>query len=191
MDTPLPKPSKKSRLFNLVLILAAFIGISLILTGWYLDYRKKILSFYITPVVSENSPEDSRTSIPVSIKIADSDVNVTIKETDISDGVWEIAEGSANYLKTSARPGGGGNVIIYGHNKDEIFGNIIDRSKVGQVIEIGTNGGGTHLYKIEAVEKVKPDYIETVLPTDYEVLTVYTCSGILNSERVVLKAVPI
>lgn len=191
MDMVPQKSSKKPRFFNLVFLFAAFLGVFLILTGWYLDYRKNILSFYITPVVAESPSENSRFSIPVAIKIPDAGIDISIQETQIIDGVWEISQESANYLKTSARPGGGGNVIIYGHNKSEIFGNIIDRARIGQVIEVVAKDGKTHSYKVEGVETVKPNYIETVLPTDYEVLTVYTCSGLLNSERVVLKATPL
>lgn len=191
MDTQPRKPSKKSKLTKSALVFSALLGTILILIGLYFDYQKKILSFYITPVVSEKPPDKPHLSKPVSIKIRDADIDITIQEGEIRNGIWEISEDSASYLDTSAKPGGEGNVIIYGHNKKQIFGNLIDRSEKGQIIEVFTEDGKSYSYKIEEVRTVEPTDIDVVSATDYELLTVYTCSGFLNSDRLVLKASPI
>jgi hypothetical protein len=112
MDTQLQKPSRKSSLINLILVFAAFFGILVLVAGLYLDYRKKILSFNTVPQLVENSREINNLSKPAAIRIVDAGIEIAIKESEIVDGVWEIKEGSANYLKTSTRPGGNGNIIL-------------------------------------------------------------------------------
>ena len=190
MDTPLPKSSRNINIFNLLLILTALVGIFLILTAFYLDYQRKILSFYISPIVYQSLPEKPHLGKPERIIIEEAQINVLLQESEIIDGIWEISEESASYLKTSAKPGGEGNIVIYGHNRKNIFANLIDKTEVGQLIEVETEDGNKHFYEVKEIKYVKPSDIEVVQPTDYEVLTVYTCAGFLNSQRFVLKAYP-
>lgn len=190
MDTQPQKSSLKSEFTNLILFLLAFLGIALIVGGFYVDYRRKILSFYISPVVFENTPDHENLSKPVRMRIPEADIDITVEESEIKDGIWEISQESASYLKTSAKPGGGGNIVIYGHNKKQIFGNLIGRAEPGQIIEVFTEDGKNYTYEIEEVKTIKPTDIKAVSPTIYEVLTVYTCSGFLDSDRLVLKAKP-
>jgi LPXTG-site transpeptidase (sortase) family protein len=46
-------------------------------------------------------------------------------------------------------------------------------------------------YKIVSRSIVKPDAIEIALPTSIETLTLYTCVGLFDSQRLVLHAEPV
>lgn len=65
----------------------------------------------------ERLPEPTHLSIPWNSDVA-------IEPGQIVEGKWGISEAAATYLAHSARPSEGGNIIIYGHNRREILGNI-------------------------------------------------------------------
>lgn len=180
---------KLSRLTKaqIIFIFLGLIGIFLILVPRYVAYRQRILSF--TKVPSPAITEKEGYSKPVRIQIPSIDVNEKVEEGQIVNGVWQISQENASYLLTSSRPGEGGNVVIYGHNKGSIFGPLLTARK-GDIIKVETETGSAFEYQIEEVLNVKPDQIEVVLPTEDEVLTVYTCTGFLDTSRLIIKAKP-
>src|SRR4030042_3257897 len=185
-----PQKSRPKTRFNLkVFILFALSGITLISYGSYLKYRSLILSFNKTPQVYEIKKE--RLSVPTFIKIEKAGIELPIESFQIVNGVWQVSDASASFLESSARPGEGGNIVIYGHNKRKIFGKLIGRKLIGEKIEIVTQDNNSQFYKIENIKIVEPSEISLVSPTDYEVLTIYTCTGLLDSKRLVIKAFPV
>lgn len=127
---------------------------------------------------------------PTQIIIPSIKIDLPIDEGSIKDGVWEISYQNATHLESSANPGSNGNIVIYGHNKRAIFGNL-PYLKVGEKISIKTSEGKIHQYKVVDKLWVGPDRIDLVSPKDTEELTIYTCWGLFDSQRVVIKAIPI
>lgn len=117
-------------------------------------------------------------------------VDVTITPGVLQDDVWSISDSTATFLTQSARPGEGGNVVIYGHNTRPILGNI-RTVKVGEEIAVTTADGQQHRYRVTWTKEVRPSDVSSVQPTDTEVLTVYTCTGFLDSKRFIVRAEPI
>lgn len=117
-------------------------------------------------------------------------VDVNIEPEVYQNGSWTVSEDKASYLLASAEPGSLGNLILYGHNKRSILGNI--RALTGrELIELTLSNGEKKTYKIESLKEVNPKDTKLLSPTTTEVLTIYTCSGILDSQRFVVRAVPI
>lgn len=109
-------------------------------------------------------------------------------EEEVFDGAnWTVSENKASHLAQSANPGESGNIIIYGHNKREILGNI-RALKGGEKVTIKTDDGKEHLYKVQSWYEVNPDNMKYLQPTEGETLTMYTCSGLLDSKRFVVRA---
>lgn len=165
------------------------IGLNLLLiSGWYLLYSKTVLSFATIPQVTARL--ELRGSIPTKIEIPSISLSQLIELGSINDkGVWSISPSSATYLDNSARPAEGSNIVVYGHNKNAIFGGL-RRVKLQDKITLTTESGKTYEYEVGEIAVVKPTDIVVVLPTDNEVLTVYTCTGFLDSMRLVIKAYP-
>jgi sortase A len=116
-------------------------------------------------------------------------------DTDIEPEVyvndkWTISENTASFLTTSAKIGEKGNTILYGHNKRTIMGNI-RALKGNEIIEITTKDGQKKEYRIVSRQEVSPTDTRLLQPTSDEVLTLYTCSGFMDSKRFVVQAVPI
>ena len=128
--------------------------------------------------------------LPTHISIPSIGIDLPVDVGEIRDGVWQISYGSPTFLNTSARPGTGGNVVIYGHNKKVIFGNLPYLS-IGQKIILKTQSGKLYTYEAYQKDFVKSDRIDLVSPTNKEELTIYTCWGLFDNQRAVIKAKPV
>ena len=169
-------------------VLFLFLGLFFILlfSGWRFS-RARILSF------SERYPEDKKAaqnteeSRPTSIQIPSVGLTLPVEESAIVDGVWKISYQGASHLDKSADPGEGGNMVIYGHNKNSLFGPI-RRLKEGDLIEIKNEEGVLYSYRVVKTVITTPDDIEYVLPKSEEILTLYTCTGLFDSKRFIVVA---
>ncbi len=136
------------------------------------------------PEVSTPQPK------PVGLSIAQVGVNIPVESKQLSNGQWYLSDTQAVHLASSASPGEGGNIIVYGHNTQGVLGDVKD-IREGDVIALQTEDGKQYEYRVTTLEQVDPDQIEAILPTTYEVLTMYTCSGFLDSQRLIVRALPI
>ncbi len=191
------KKSKKKKessgkwlFFQLLPELLVGLGVfSILISGshWYLQQRSLSLNAELVSTYQTQAEENEVR--PVHIKI-DWFVDVPIDEESYQDGQWTISEENASYLTQSARPGEQGNIIIYGHNKRSILGNI-RALKSSETITLTLSDGTTRDYKISLITEVDPSRVEYLRPTDTETLTIYTCSGFLDSKRFIVQAVPV
>ncbi len=168
-------------------LLLLSLGIVLIFFGGLNFYRARILSFSNVP---ESSQSLKKGDTPVGITIPSIKIDLMVDPAEIKNGVWQISYQNATFLSSSATPGSGGNVVIYGHNKTAIFGNLPYLS-IGQQIYIKTGDGKIHKYEVYKKDFVGPERVDLISPTDKEELTVYTCWGIFDQSRAVIKAKPI
>ncbi len=184
-----PKRSKTTYIKVPVrLALAGLTGLLLLLVGsWWMLYSQTVLSFKAAPIVVANA--ELRGSVPTKVSIVQTGMQVDVLPTTIIDGIWQIPDGSAAYLESSARPKEDGNIIVYGHNKKDIFGPLHE-VELGDTVDISAADGTKYSYTVAEIRVVKPDAVGEVLPTDQEVLTIYTCTGLFDSQRLVIKAYP-
>lgn len=143
-----------------------------------------VQSLLSQPSNAQNSP-----NYPIHIEIPWY-VNVGISPQIYQNGSWTISPSDASYLTASSLPGQKGNIIIYGHNKREILGNL--RALKGyEKIKLTMSDGTTRSYQIKSLHQVAPTQTELLSPTKEETLTLYTCSGLFDSQRFVVRATPI
>jgi len=100
---------------------------------------------------------------------------------------WETTDKGVSFLDTSAIPGQLGNSIMYGHNWNSLLGNLKNVSP-GQKIEIIDKNGLVTEFIVEIVQEVDPSNSDILAPTNDKRLTLYTCSGFLDSKRLVVTA---
>lgn len=170
----------------LFLIVIGLLLLSYSLLHSYFVWRSLRLSSDEVKVISSQS-----TSKPVPTHIfirwfVDSD----IESMSLVNTEWSISPTKTSYLIQSARPGESGNIILYGHNTREILGNI-RALKGNEVVSLTSSDGKTHQYKVTEMKETEPDDISWLQPTSTETLTMYTCSGLLDSKRFLIRAVPI
>lgn len=117
-------------------------------------------------------------------------IDLPVETHTYSDGNWTVAADVGSYLEQSAKPGEPGNIIIYGHNKPHVFGSLPKLSG-REEITLTLEDGRQRTYRISSMEELDQSRTDVLAPTEEEVLTVYTCTGWLDSMRFVVKAKPV
>jgi LPXTG-site transpeptidase (sortase) family protein len=174
--------------FSFIASILGIIGGIMIIGGiLYLTYERSTLSFSNTP--SQYLHNIRRPGSPIKISIPAIDINVSVKEATIKNGIWQTDRLTALHLNSSANPGEYGNIIIYGHNTPNIFKNLSD-AKIGNSVIITTDSGIKNAYIINTIQTVSPNTISLIRPTKEEVLTIYTCTGFFDNQRLVIQAHP-
>lgn len=182
---------KNNQLKNLLPQFLVGVGILLIivsathrvLRNRALSLDKQTVAGFTQKLPSKITPKPVHISIPWN-----SDVDI---EEEVFDGTnWTVSPDKASHLAQSANPGEAGNILIYGHNKREILGNI-RVLKGGEKITIKTDDGKEHIYKVQSWFEVNPDNVEYLQSSSTEVLTMYTCSGLMDSKRYIVRALPL
>lgn len=162
-----------------------FLGLAVFSFGALGYHRERVLSFSNTPESFKSLPLTNE--FPVEIIIPSLNLNLKIEPAEIKNGVWQISSNNATFLKSSAPVGYTGNSVIYGHNKKAIFGNLPYVS-IGQEIIIKKEGGNLYTYKVTDKFFVAPDRVDLVSPSEKEELTLFTCWGLFDRQRAVIKA---
>ena len=139
-------------------------------------------------LLSSYNKQKTETALPIHIGIG-TRISLPVVEAGRENGVWAISQTSANHVRQSALPNEKGNIIIYGHNLNKIFGYLMD-TKAGDIIRIRMTDGTLHKYKVESTQYVSPSQTALLAPTHEEILTVYTCAGLFDSLRFVVRAKP-
>ncbi len=163
------------------LLLLGYWGAHKLLTYRSLTMASHILDTYGTGRVRGNLPQF--------IRVGDT-IALPVTEAGFVGGVWTISETDANHVPQSGAPGEGKNIIVYAHNRKDLFGPLRTVA-MGDVVTIRTADGLLHSYRVTEIAEVPPTDTRLLLPTVSEVLTLYTCSGFLDSKRFVVRAAPL
>jgi LPXTG-site transpeptidase (sortase) family protein len=140
-------------------------------------------------ILARFAKESSSLPTPIHITVGNS-ISLPVVEAGKVNNMWAISQTAANHVRESAMPGTRGNIIIYAHNTANLFGPL-DKVTEGNPIEIRTSDGALHRYTVTSVQWVTPGHTELLSPTPTETLTLYTCAGLLDSLRIVVRAVPV
>ena len=81
----------------------------------------------------------------------------------------------------------GNNLVFYGHNWPNILGRLKE-VKPGQTINLTYSANLTKTFVIDTVKIVGPNDTSILQAKDNEVLTIYTCTGFLDTKRLVVVA---
>jgi LPXTG-site transpeptidase (sortase) family protein len=166
-------------------------GVALFLTGFVIS----VTAFWLTPKnpiqafpQAQLSLPQIRQNSPTRIQIGSS-VDLPIKEMPFGPNGWGVASDAASLASTSARPGENGNIIIYSHNLKRLFGRL-NQAKIGDVVMLTAADGSRKQYTVSSRAIVSPSQIDALLPTKTEILTLYTCTGLFDRMRLVVRAIP-
>lgn len=137
-------------------------------------------------VFAESS--NSKTVTPTRITIPSIAADLPVLPAQIIDRKWDITKDGVSYLVTTPVPGSQGNSVMYGHNWSNLLGNL-EKVKTGDIIEIKNSNGKTYTYIIHFISVVTPDETHIYSNTPDHRLTIYTCTGFLDSKRLVVTAI--
>ncbi len=159
------------------------LGIFFLGFGTYLVIERHTPAHVYASVIEPNIKEQ-----PTRLTISSLDINLSIYPALIHDKKWDITKDGVSYLSTSPLPGDHGNSVLYGHNWPTLLGSL-KHIQPGDIIEIQNNHGETFSYIVYFVSVVTPDETHIYQNTDDYRLTLYTCTGLLDSKRLVVTAI--
>ncbi len=170
---------------NLLLFLGVVcLLISLLL--FFQRYNPGRLAFAFTPFEGQISSINS-SQTPKQLLISELGINLKILPSNLQNGRWEATTGGVSYLTLSPLPGQKGNSILYGHNWPNLLGNLT-KAKPGQEIFIKYDDNSTKKFVINYTLEVPPTQASILKNSTDVRVTIYTCSGFLDSKRFVVIA---
>lgn len=137
-------------------------------------------SFTATPVTAPK---------PVQILIPSVNIDLPVTSSALRNGYWVTSETTASFGEGSSPPGEGSNTVIFAHAREGLFLPLRE-VKQGQSVYVFTTNRYFR-YEIISIAEVAPTETYTIKPTEDERLTLFTCSGFLDSKRLVVTAKPI
>lgn len=155
---------------------AVFLLLTCLLIWQRYDTQKLAFADTKLTVETQNSK-----NYPNRIIVPDLSIDLPIISRPTTTGV--------SYLSSSPLPGEVGNSILYGHNWPSLLGSL-RKAKVGQVITIKFEDSSARSFKVIKTLEVTPNQSEVLDQTNDARLTIYTCSGFLDSKRFVVVAYP-
>ena len=125
---------------------------------------------------------------PAGIAIPSIGLNLPTVITYMQGKKWPTTPTGVSYLANSAIPGDQGNAVFYGHNWPAILGNL-GNTKTGDKIVIQYQNGKTRDFTVDQVKIVGPNATEILASSETPKITLYTCTGFLDSQRLVVTAI--
>jgi LPXTG-site transpeptidase (sortase) family protein len=168
-------------------------GILLVLVADVLTYQRtnpSLIAFEKAPVyttISQATYGVEKGVKAVRITSADLKIDLPLVESKVRKSVWETTTQGASHLDLSPVPGDTGNSVIYGHNWPKLMGNLT-HAKPGTEIDITLENGVVRRFRIEKTAVLSPKDYSVLLPSKNKLLTLYTCTGFLDSKRFVATA---
>ncbi len=167
--------------------ISIFLGVLLLLFGAYLvfeRYNPKRLEFGNITQTRVNTSD----VYPRKITIPSLDIELGIYPARIKKNKWEATTNGVSYLSSSPVPGENGNSVLYGHNWPSILGNLT-KIKPEDVIEVVMSNGEKRKFIVKFTAVVDPNQTYILSQTTDSRITLYTCTGFLDSKRFVATAI--
>lgn len=124
---------------------------------------------------------------PTAVKIPVLNKELIVSAALVKGNTWDVFDDKIAWLATSAVPGEG-NVILYGHARQALFGDLY-KLKPGDLVQV-KKGDLWYSYKVTEVHRVTPDDVNSIL-SEKNRLTLYTCDGSFDEKRLVVYADPV
>jgi LPXTG-site transpeptidase (sortase) family protein len=126
--------------------------------------------------------------LPKRIIIKSKHIDVPVLPARVTNNIWETTPNGASYLTSSPIPGASGNSIVYAHNWASLFGNL-PSVKRGDIVEIEYMDGSRKTFTIAYTSIVSPNESKVLSQTNDKRVTLYTCTGFLDTKRFVAVAI--
>lgn len=166
-----------------------YFGILCILLGTYLLWQrnnpKRLTFFSFSPKKIQSL--SAKKNQPDRLIIKSLNIDLPIIPAKIKDQKLETTTQGVSWLTASSIPGEKGNSILFGHNWSNLLGNLA-RAKPGQNIEIILKDKKIKSFIIDRIALVSPKDVSLLQPTDDVRITLYTCAGFFDQNRLVAVA---
>lgn len=166
---------KTNILATLMIAVGAFILVASSTVYFYKNYQSP-------QVLAQSDYSDPNSTSPVKIVISDIDISVPVKAAPN----YQFSDNEAIFIN-STQAIGEGNSVIYAHNWDKLFGKL-KKVKIDDSITIYLANGKQANYKVSQIHTVPADTINILKATSDSRLTLFTCTGFFDKDRLVVVA---
>lgn len=174
------------KIFSFVCLLLALFFFSL--SGYWIFQRFNSNALSFSEIPSQQFSVKSESSHAVALTIESTGIHyLPIFVGEIKNDKWPLKADGLIRLNTTSEPGQIGNSVIYGHNWKNIFGNLL-HVKPGQIVKIHYSDGTSKNFEVTFTQIVSPDQTQILNRTNDTRITLYTCTGFLDSKRFVVVA---
>lgn len=160
---------------------------SLVLISLWFRNAPARLQFESFPETTKNtqSIKQEKETQPVAISIQSVDITLPVYEALVSKNKWQTTRLGVSYVSHSGKVGKSGNAIFYGHNWPNLLGNL-QEVKPGDYIDITLGSGAIARYQVATTQEVSSENVSVLAETTDYRITLYTCSGFLDTKRFVV-----
>jgi LPXTG-site transpeptidase (sortase) family protein len=124
---------------------------------------------------------------PIQLKISRLGIDISVISGGFKDNDWILSNYDALYLPSAGQINEGYNTIIYAHNWEGLFANLYQAS-IGDKVTIRDQFGVEYSYEVYAVEYVFDTDVNSLQTDKKDVLTLFTCNGWFDNERIIVRA---
>lgn len=139
---------------------------------------------HLTPQVQAEAEKET---LPIQFVMPDQRIDLTVIPAQIQNQEWQLSNQGVSLLQTSIPSNESNGLIMYGHNWRSLLGNL-HKAKIGQKINLIYADGNVAQYTIQSMVTVSPSRLDVLNLAKADTLLVYTCTGFLDSERLVVLA---
>ncbi len=131
--------------------------------------------------------QNSGKTQPLAITLPTLNKTLPIYPSSVSKDTWQTSASGVSYLSSSSLPGEKGNSILYGHNWPNLLGGLA-KIRPGDDITVVFTDGSVREFVVAYTTTVSKSQVEILKSSEDSRLTLYTCSGFLDSQRFVVTA---
>ncbi len=190
--TPKPPSAAKLAVLRLIFWISTFFSVLsfavFVFYLWQHYYNPDKLAFasYNESVIPQ--PEVSHLIItPSRITISRLNIDLPVFPIGLVNNRWVTPANGIAFLTNSPLPGSVGNSVFYGHNWPRLLGNL-HKIELGDRITVSSRNGEALAFTVEDKKIVDPTDVSILSPSAKSQITLYTCTGILDSKRLVIHA---
>ncbi|MFC1722162.1 sortase [Patescibacteria group bacterium] len=173
---------QKTKILSIILFTA---GVLLLSKGVYLLHQRNIPTRKFT----EPTTVEKGILQPSSIEIPSINTKLPIILSTLENGRWQDPKDNVAYWNESPLPSEQGNSVYYGHSKKSVLGNLKEVNNGDQIV-IGMSDGTEIKFRVADKFIVTSDQLHILSNTKDSRITLYTCTGFLDSKRLVVIATP-
>lgn len=123
-----------------------------------------------------------KNNLPTHMTIPDLNIALAVIPAKFEGSEWQTTKDGASYLTSSPVPGSVGNSVFYAHNWNSLFGKL-PQIKAGNIIEIEFADHTKKKFAVAYTLEVSPGDASIIGGSDDKRITLYTCSGFLDTKR--------
>ena len=180
--------TKLFRLLSSVFLITGLISVVCSALLIYQHYSPTRIAF-ASDMLQSAVPTSSDLAVK-SVTISDVGISLPVYEGSIKEGNWEVSSLGVTHLSQTVLPGERGNSVMYGHNWTSLLGKLV-KVKPGAIVTVEFEDGQKKDFLVKYTFEVSPKDSAIIENTDFAQLTIYTCSGFLDTKRFVVVAEPV